>query len=76
MEEQTSISPTFLKGFNQGYQMQQHKPEMSEQLLEKADMENEYWQGFEGGTKEYVSEKSLGKDVNQPSKDRGMDREK
>jgi hypothetical protein len=73
MEETTTVSPTFQKGFNQGYQMQQHKPEMSEKLLESADMEQEYWQGFEGGAKEYSNEISNDKGKDSPSIDRSPD---
>lgn len=75
MEENTSVSPTYLKGFNQGYMLQQHKPEMSEKLMENADMENEYWQGFEGGVKEYTNEISQDKGKDSLSVDHGIDRD-
>lgn len=55
--------------------LQQHKPEMSEKLMENADMENEYWQGFEGGVKEYTNEISQDKGKDSPSVDQGMDRD-
>lgn len=75
MEENITVSPTYLKGFNQGYMLQQHKPEMSEKLLEQADMEHDYWQGFEGGAKEYTNEISQDKGKDSPSVDHGMDRD-
>ena len=73
MEEQTTISPTFLKGFNQGYLMQQHKPELSAQMMEKADTNNEYWHGFESGAKEYEIEKSPDKAMDNPNVDKSPD---
>ncbi len=75
MEETTTVSPTFLKGFNQGYQMQQHKPEMSEQLIEQADTKDEYWHGFESGAKEFDIEKTQDKGMSAPAQDKSPDKD-
>lgn len=71
--EETTVSPVFLKGFNQGYLMQQHKPELGAKLMEQADTGNEYWHGFESGAKEYNIEQSKDKDVSKATPDHSPD---
>jgi len=47
------------KGFNNGYQLQKHDPELSKTLQNGfTDKEHPYAQGFVAGSQEYVNEQS------------------
>jgi len=47
-----------VKGFNAGYRLEQHKPELARQLLNGfVDKEHPYAQGFQAGIKEYAKER-------------------
>lgn len=54
--------PDFLKGFNEGYLLQQHLPELAQTLAEVLDNHHsERASGFKAGSREYEIEKN--KDV-------------
>ena len=47
------------KGFNHGYQLQKHQPELAQQLQQGfADKNTPYAQGFTAGSQEYSKEKA------------------
>ena len=48
------------RGFNQGYLLAQHKPELYQTILKsiKKNGENPYLKGFESGGKQYEKDKS------------------
>lgn len=56
MEEQTTPSPEYLKGFNEGYMLAKEAPELADKLSHvKSDTER--LQGLQDGRKQYVLEK-------------------
>ncbi len=71
------------KGFNHGYQLQKHRPELAKTIQDGfADKQAPYAQGFSAGRQEYSNEKSKEKEAYRPrllkkstskskSKDRG-----
>lgn len=75
-EQNQSVSPLFLKGFNQGYYMQSSNPELAEKMLTDQNEPNEYWMGFEDGTIEYKSEKDPSLQKDDFNKDQGLDLER
>ena len=50
----------FAKGFNAGYLLSQHEPDLLNQLLKSTNKENEYFQGLELGKKQQDRKKLLG----------------
>jgi len=54
MEEQMP-TPDFLKGFNEGYIMAKHEPELSAKIA-GALGDTERAKGFQGGQKQYMDE--------------------
>lgn len=63
----------YINGFNSGYVMAQHEPDLLKQLL-KATPETEYLKGMKGGQKEY--EKEMLHQRMQHSKDKAKDRDR
>ena len=60
MEQETNEQlphPDFIKGYNQGYIIAQHEPELAEKLAQ-AMGDTERGKGFQGGRTEYLQEKS------------------
>lgn len=63
----------FTKGFNAGYLLSQHEPELLKQLLKSPNTDNEYIQGLTLGQKQYDREKVLAQlKQSQQSKDKGL----
>lgn len=81
MEEQEfNVDPHYLKGFNNGYLLAKHEPELAAQLTVRPNDHNEYFKGLVGGKEEYEKEvrewsKSFSK-VNPAKDDRGKDKER
>lgn len=76
MDEDT----TYRKGFNDGYLLQQHAPEIAN-TLDKIQSEDAYWQALKAGREHYLLEMKQRihthtKDRPEPSKERGMERER
>ncbi|TKT93303.1 hypothetical protein [Dyadobacter frigoris] len=55
MEEQEKLDPIYIKGFNEGYLISQHMPEIADQLA-KAYGTNARGQGFNHGKEQYLNE--------------------
>ena len=47
----------FIKGFNDGYLVAEHEPELASQLSKHLNDHNEYFKGVVSGTKEFQMEK-------------------
>lgn len=59
-----------LEGFNDGYIIQQHEPELANQMMANLDEVDEpYMKGFVAGAKEYLMEKELEKSLRFPGMD-------
>jgi hypothetical protein len=73
MQHDGNISPEYNKGFNEGYLLAQHMPELSEKLASiKSDSPR--MQGMIDGRKEFLIEKELGRQpVRQHMPSRGKD---
>ncbi|MEA5426385.1 hypothetical protein [Arcicella lustrica] len=56
MEDENKVDPDYIKGFNEGYVLAKHLPELSEQLS-KTVLQSSRNMGFLDGRKEYQSEK-------------------
>lgn len=56
MEENDSVDPDYLKGFNEGYIFAKHLPELSDQLS-KTELKSSRGVGFQDGRKQFISEK-------------------
>lgn len=76
MQHDGNISPEYNKGFNEGYLLAQHMPELSEKLASiKSDSPR--MQGMIDGRKEFLIEKELGRQpVRQHMPSRGKDLER
>ncbi|PSR55791.1 hypothetical protein AHMF7605_20955 [Adhaeribacter arboris] len=57
MEEAHKPEPDYQKGFNEGYTIAKHLPELAEQLA-KATAENLRGNGFQEGRNQFLSEKA------------------
>ena len=75
-EQNQSVSPLFLKGFNQGYYMQSSNPELADKMLQSDHEQNDYWFGFEDGTMEFKAEKDPTLNKDDLSKDQSFDLER
>ena len=49
----------FIKGFNGGYLIAKHEPELSSKILEKLEPLNDYTKGLISGKNEWQKEKEL-----------------
>jgi hypothetical protein len=65
----------FAKGFNAGYLLSKHEPDLLKQLLKSTNKENEYFQGLELGKKQHDREKLL-QQIKHSNKTRNKDRER
>ncbi len=57
--EEEQISPLYIKGFNDGYILQQHEPELLSAVLKSDNPANEFLKAVKAGQKQYQEEKSL-----------------
>lgn len=57
MEETTEPTADFLKGFNHGYEITRHTPEMKDIILNAENLPEDYLQGFEGGELQYQQDR-------------------
>lgn len=57
MEEHDNVTLDYLKGFNEGYTIAQHSPELSEQLS-KVSLSGERGVGFQEGRAQFISERA------------------
>lgn len=77
MQQDVDISPEYNKGFNEGYLLAQHMPELSEKLASiKSDSPR--IQGMIDGRKEFLIEKELGRQPmrqHMPSRGKDLERE-
>lgn len=72
MEEE--LKQQFIKGFNAGYQLIQHAPELLNKLLSQQNKTNEFFQGMDAGKKQHEKEKFLSQfKSNDKSKDVGRE---
>jgi len=55
MEEQETIPPEYLKGFNEGYTLAQHMPDMVDSIS-KSLPDSERSNGFKAGQEQYRQE--------------------
>lgn len=86
MEDQEKIEPEYLRGFNEGYLLAQHKPELAEKL---ATINSDFIRlvGFKDGQKQYQAERTKTrlpswmkqerhiKQPDTPTKNKGRDRD-
>ena len=64
-----------LEGFNAGYLIEKHKPELSQKLVNGLDgVEVPFIEGFIAGSKEFVQERELKKSIS-VSKEHGYGKE-
>jgi hypothetical protein len=57
MEETEKVEPEYLKGFNEGYTIAQHMPELAEKLA-KIDSDFSRLVGFKDGRQQYQLEQT------------------
>lgn len=50
-------SPGYLKGFNHGYDLQKHDPELLEEILKIPQDDNKYYDGLKDSKSEFEKEK-------------------
>jgi len=55
-QEETTVDPNYLKGFNSGYLMAKHEPELAAQLTANRNDNNAYFKGITGGKEQYDKE--------------------
>jgi hypothetical protein len=56
MDDQDTVEPDYLKGFNEGYTIAQHMPELAEQLA-SVQNESSRMAGFKAGRDQYSAER-------------------
>ncbi len=56
MEQELNVDPQYLKGFNNGYLLSKHEPELAAQLSQNPNEHNPYFQGLMGGKAQYDRE--------------------
>ena len=62
-----------LEGFNDGYIIQKHEPELANQMIANLDgVDEPYMKGFVAGAREYQMEKELDKSNLFPGMDEGF----
>jgi hypothetical protein len=64
----------YIKGFNVGYLLSKHDPQLLEQLLKSPNKGNEYFQGVSHGQQQHDREKLLAQ-LKQSQKAKDRDRE-
>ncbi len=76
--EELAVDPQFLKGFNEGYLLAKHEPELAALITGNQNDHNGYFKGLTGGKQEYdkeVREWAKGFSKGTPAKDeRGIDK--
>jgi len=55
-QEEITVDPQYLKGFNNGYLLARHEPDLAAQLAAHPNNHNEYFKGLVGGKQEYDRE--------------------
>lgn len=55
-QEELTVDPHYLKGFNNGYLLAKHEPELAGQLTANPNDHNPYFKGLVGGKQEYEKE--------------------
>jgi len=55
-QEEVTVDPQYLKGFNNGYLLAKHEPQLAAQLTAQPNDHNEYFKGLVGGKAEYEKE--------------------
>ena len=80
MEEQLTVDKNYLKGFNHGYLLATHEPDLANKIVSHKNDHNEYFKGIVAGKQEHdmekVHERLKGMSRNNPpakdiSKDKG-----
>jgi len=55
-QEELTVDPHYLKGFNNGYLLARHEPELAAQLMANPNGDNAYFKGLAGGKEQYEKE--------------------
>lgn len=55
-QEELNIDPHYLKGFNNGYLIAKHDPQLAAELSKHQNDQNPYFNGLIGGKQEYEKE--------------------
>ncbi len=55
-QQEITVDPQYLRGFNSGYLLAKHEPELAAQLSAHPNEQNQYFNGFVGGKAEYDKE--------------------
>lgn len=74
MEEQ-EVSQTYLKGFNNGYQLAKHEPELLDTLLKAKSQGSEYLKALEAGKRQHQKEIIM-EQMKQQTKQQSQSRDK
>ena len=59
MDEELIVDPKFQKGFNHGYILAEHEPELANQIVANKNEHSEYFSGIVSGKEEYDMEKVM-----------------
>jgi len=57
MEEQLMVDKNYLKGFNHGYLLATHEPDLVNKIVSNKNDHNEYFKGIVAGKQEHDMEK-------------------
>jgi hypothetical protein len=57
MDEELIVDPKFQKGFNHGYILAEHEPELATQIVANKNEHSEYFSGIASGKQEHDMEK-------------------
>lgn len=68
----TEKEKQYAKGFNDGYQLSKHEPDLLNKLMKSATATNDYIQGLQQGKKQHEREKLL-EQMQKSGKTRGLE---
>ena len=74
--EEESINPIIVKGFNNGYILAEHEPELLDRVLKTENLTNDYIKALAAGKRQYHKEKvveQIKKQTDQ-SKNQGLEK--
>lgn len=59
MDEELIVDPRFQKGFNDGYILAEHEPDLAKDIVANKNDHNTYFSGLVSGKQEYDLEKAM-----------------
>lgn len=78
VDQDLQVDPNYQKGFNGGYILAEHEPELLSKLTQSDNSNNQLFKGIKAGGKEYFKEKfrdEMNNDKKQIDKQKDLDKD-